>query len=118
LKLAALDCRDDFGYRSRAEHYVDAKPSAHALTLRKLRQTTDQTDRQVFALTLFLAQLAEQGLNLFHRLASHGAAVDKHEIGFPEAVNERIPDTRKLRLDGVGVVLVHLTPECDYMCSH
>jgi len=60
----------------------------------------------------------QTGLNLFDRLASHGAGVDKNEIGFAEAIDERISDTRKLRLDGMRVVLVHLTAECDDVCSH
>jgi hypothetical protein len=118
LKLAALDCRDYIGYCSRAEHYVDAKPAAHPLTFRKLSETPHQPDRQVPSLTLFLAKLAEQSLNFLDGLASYGAGVDKHEIGFFEGVNKRIPDTREFGLNRVRVVFVHLAAECDYVCSH
>jgi hypothetical protein len=72
----------------------------------------------MLAPVLFLAQLAKQGLNLLDGLAAHGTGVDEHEIGFAKAIDERIPDTRKLRLNGVRIVLVHLTAECDNVRSH
>jgi len=119
LKLAAFDGRDDFGNRAGAEHDIDGELLAHAAAFGQLRETAHQADRHPAAPALFLfAQLAEQGLRLFDRLAAHGAGIDQHEIGFAVIINERITDTRQFRLNGVRVVLVHLTTEGNDVRSH
>jgi hypothetical protein len=117
LKPAALDSRSDLGAGSGAKHDIDAETLSHSLAFRQLREASHKAERERSA-AFFFSQLAQKGLNFFDGLAAHGARVDQHEIGLTEVFRERITYARKLRLNGVRVILVHLTAECYDMRSH
>jgi hypothetical protein len=117
LELAGSDGGDDFRDRPRAEHDVNAELLPHPTAFGKLREAPHQADGQAAPL-FFFAKLAEQSLGLFDGLAAHGARVDEHQVGFTKVVNERVARSGKLGLNGVSVVLIHLTTECHYVRSH
>ena len=89
------------------------------MAFRQLRQTPHQPYGHTPAtLELFFAQFAKKGIGFFNRFAAHCTSVYQYKICVMVIFNERIANARQFRLNGMGIVFIHLTTKSYYVRSH
>ena len=111
--LLRLDSGQDVGDRSGSDQDVDLELVGDRLALVELGKAAHQGQIEVSTRPPLLAELPEQRDHLLDRLAAHGAGVEDDQLGVFGMIDQLVASSNQLGLDGVGVVLVHLTPVGD-----